>query len=60
MSRYTHSLGQIGSSKALNHLIEKIHDEDRSVREAAIDALGVIKDKKALEPLLDKEARKRG
>lgn len=44
------ALGRIGSP-ALTPLIEALNDENKSVREKAADALGLIKDSRAVQPL---------
>jgi HEAT repeat protein len=45
-------LGRLGDQRALRPLVQRLADEDGSVRAAAASALGEIRDPRAVEPLI--------
>jgi len=51
--RATQALGQIGGSSCVPFLIKLLHDSDGFVEENAVYSLGWLRDKRAVEPLLD-------
>lgn len=46
-----YTLGKIGNTSAVEHLIKALSDPDNYVRRQAADALGNIEDARAIEPL---------
>jgi HEAT repeat protein len=45
------ALGEIGAKKAVNPLIQALHDASPNVQNSAIEALGKIGDRRAIEPI---------
>ena len=61
------ALGEIGAKKAVNPLIQALHDKSPKIKNSAIEALGKIGDHRAIEPIKqciietdDKELRGHG
>jgi HEAT repeat protein len=56
-SRAALRLGQMRNPKAVSLLIQALGDDDRDVRQRAVQALGIIQDSKAVKPLVEQILR---